>query len=270
MRIIIPRLFRFLALLGKSFACLLLFAAPVSAAEPGLVGIIIDRLGSDDTAKAAIDLPANVTLAFRPDAPNVSTYARIAQRHGHEVVVHIPMGHEAHSLRPGMDDIQLQAILTWIFDRYAGYAGASGGQGAFAGDMEGMARLMTFLTDEQNSLFFVDTGSDDEESRVAQTASYAGVPLMRPDVVLGEDAGSVADGMAAALALAVNKGCAIVLSPPAPEAVAGIKSWLEASGTLADVTVSPLAGMAFDARCATDAFSSPAPEETVKVRPPRL
>jgi polysaccharide deacetylase 2 family uncharacterized protein YibQ len=118
-----------------------LYARGFAAAEPARprIGLILAGIGLNeaDSAQAARALPAEVTLAISPYAPQPAPVLPIAREMGHEMLLAIPMEPQGFPLNdPGDHALLTDAApaenarsLDWALGRFAGYAGTTGALG---------------------------------------------------------------------------------------------------------------------------------------------
>jgi polysaccharide deacetylase 2 family uncharacterized protein YibQ len=118
-----------------------LYARGFAAAEPARprIGLILAGIGLNeaDSAQAARALPAEVTLAISPYAPQPASVLPIAREMGHEMLLSIPMEPQGFPLNdPGDHALLTDAApaenarsLDWALGRFAGYAGTTGALG---------------------------------------------------------------------------------------------------------------------------------------------
>ncbi len=207
---------------------------PSSTGKKDRIVIIIDDVGMNvKNSRAVIDLPAPVTLAFLPYAPQVRTMAQDAIAAGHETMIHVPMeaigsnaGLGPLALRSTMNEGELNAQLEKMFASFDGYKGINNHMGSkLTQDQAAMDTVMAAL--RARDLYFID--SKTIGSSIAQKrAAFFGVPHAGRDVFLDheESATFVAAALARAERLAHLNGYAVVIGHPKDVTVAGLKTWL--------------------------------------------
>ncbi len=164
------------------------------APGPGMVAIVIDDLGMDRRATArAIALPAAVTLAFLPYAPDVAEQVRAARARGHEILVHLPMEPEGGAdpgpmaLTSGLDRRAFLDRLSWNLTRFDGYVGVNNHMGSrLTADRTAMRWLMRDL--KARGLIFLDSRTT-PASVAADVAREQGVPHAVRRVFLDHERG---------------------------------------------------------------------------------
>ncbi|TLU73995.1 divergent polysaccharide deacetylase family protein [Lichenicoccus roseus] len=117
-----------------------------------VIGILLEGLGlsAADSADAIGSLPAPVSLAVSPYAPDLEPLLAEARRQGHELLVSLPMeplhapndDEGPQQLTDDLDTDQNQRRLEWALSRLQGYAGVTNALSGLAG--EGFARLPAF------------------------------------------------------------------------------------------------------------------------------
>lgn len=152
-------------------------------------------LSAQDSEDAIRSLPAAITLAFNPYAPNPETLLQAAREHRHEIVLSLPMepagaplndaGNQA--LLSGASAEQNARRLAWSLSRIAGYAGVSGGLGAMRGQRlsalpDAIGPVLRDLA--SRGLYFIDGRETDAENREPRGVMYA--PGRMLDLVIDE------------------------------------------------------------------------------------
>ena len=129
-----------------------------------LTGIGLDPGASGDAIR---NLPAAISLAFSPYAPDPTALLAAARAAGHEYLLSLPMEPARYPLNdPGPRALltshtpaQNQAALIWALSRFPGYVGVTGALGAmdgerFAGAAEDMDPVLRRLA--ARGLLYVD------------------------------------------------------------------------------------------------------------------
>ena len=135
--------------------------SPAPIPSGPLMAICIDDLGEDIAGTdKAISLPRDVTLSFLPFAESTPFLAREAERHGHQVLAHVPMEAVGHidpgpmSLKVGSPDIA--ARLNWNLAHVPGLAGINNHEGSkFSTDAASLVPVMETLA--AHHLFYFDS-----------------------------------------------------------------------------------------------------------------
>lgn len=205
-------------------------AIPASPAPPdnGSAGpapgprlaIVVDGLGYDPVRDAEwLDFPERITVSVLPYGPSSQSFAVSARTHGFGVILHVPMEPEggvadrteSYLLRRGMPPEEIASR----FDRMAADVpqadGASNHMGsAFTSDLAAMTAFAQAL--KGKGFFFVDSMTS--AGSVALTVmEQAGVPVLRRDATLDDDARpeAIRRQWAAVLAIAKGRGQAVLL-----------------------------------------------------------
>ena len=202
-----------------------------------MIAIDIDDVGPDvAAARAAIALPAPVTLAFLPYAHDIVALTREAQAAGHELLVHVPMepidlAHNdpgPNALLTNLPAAEILRRLTWDLNRFQGYVGINNHMGSrFTANAADMDLVLDVL--KRRGLLFFDSRTS-PRSVGARLAAQLGVPVVSRDVFL--DDSLRLDRIEAALAqteeVARRSGRAIAIGHPHPTTLAALRQWLPA------------------------------------------
>lgn len=212
------------------------------------VALVVGGVGLNAAnSRAALDLPAAVTLAFAPYGKDVDALAARARELGHETLLQAPMepfGYPQnnpgpHTLLTGADDGG-RDDLQWLMSRFTGYAGVMNYLGGrYMADEDALAGTLSEIG--QRGLFFLDDAGA-RQSLVPTLAPKLATPYAVVDVRI--DARDMPQAIEAALAQlearAREKSAAIGFVEAAPAALARIARYvrdLEARGVaLAPVT----------------------------------
>ena len=209
--------------------------------ERGKIAIVIDDVGMNiKQSRAAIKLPAEVTLAFLPYAKSVRSLAKEAQQRKHEIILHAPMeamnsdmNLGSMALRSGMDFAAFDAEFNKIANSFTGYVGVNNHMGSrLTQDPEAMRYLMDQL--KQRGLYFLDSKTINT-SIAAQTAHSYGIPYAVRDVFLDheETPAFVSKALKNVERVARNHGQAIAIGHPKAVTMKALRKWiptLEAKG----------------------------------------
>ena len=125
---------------------------------------------------AQLDVP--LAFAVLPHAPFAGRCARIAHRHGREVLLHLPMApaRGPDALRPGMDDQAVRRAVARCLARVPYARGVNNHMGSVATRNRAlMRRLMGVLA--ERGLFFLDSLTT-PHSVAVQEARRRGVPAL--------------------------------------------------------------------------------------------
>ncbi len=198
------------------------------------IAIIIDDVGMDiKRSRAVIDLPAAVTLAYLPYAPQVRTLAKEGKAKGHEIIIHTPMAAmDAHvnigpgGLHEGMSAAEIHAAFSVMLGSFEGYDGINNHMGSrLTQDRAAMDVIAAML--KERGLFFIDSKTSDK-SVVGAAARAAGVPHAARDVFLDhvDSADFVRKALAQTERKALAQGSAIAIGHPKDHTIAGLRAWL--------------------------------------------
>src|SRR5262249_12459387 len=129
----------------------------VAAVDPGgrpMIAVVIDDLGLDRrNSERVIRLPGPLTLAFMTYASDAAEQAQEGRRHGHELLVHVPMQADADGLDAGFNVLrtdlppaELARRIDWALSRFDGYVGINNHMGSrFTAYDGGIGRLVAAL-----------------------------------------------------------------------------------------------------------------------------
>jgi len=207
-------------------AAALLLATQVTAEAPPRIAIIIDDLGYQlEAGLRAIELPGPVAYAVLPGTPRGHQLARIANHHGKEVLLHLPL--EAVGSRGTVEPgaIMLDMSRAAFREVFAGAVaavpfatGVSSHRGSLLTRHPGhMIWLMEEIS-EREDLFFIDSYTT-HDSVALQIAAEAGVSAMKRDVFLDHERSTdaVMHELERLKSMARERGRAVGIGHPFPE-----------------------------------------------------
>lgn len=208
-------------------------AKPKFSGKKPKIAIVIDDLGMNlQQSHAAINLPAEVTLALLPYAETVRSLANKARRKGHEIIIHTPMEAMYNTnpgpmaLREDMDFAAFDAEFRKIADSFEGYVGINNHMGSrLTQNPEAMGYLMDEL--KRRGLYFFDSRTI-HTSIAASTAKSYGIPFAERDVFLDHE--ETPEFTAKALKnlerIARQQGSAIAIGHPKAITMAALRAWI--------------------------------------------
>lgn len=198
------------------------------------IAIIIDDIGMDvRRSKAAIHLPAPITMALLPYAPRVKEMAQEAKRKGHTLIIHTPM--EAMDgtvnigpggLKESMGEDGIKKSLHAMMESFDGYEGINNHMGSkLTQDKDVMQVVMNELKDR--NLFFVDSKTS-PQSVAESMAAQAGLAHAGRDVFLDhvESIEFVRNALKKTENMALSRGYAIAIGHPKDFTIQGLKEWM--------------------------------------------
>lgn len=239
------------------------------------IAVVIGGLGFGKALTDAVlnRLPADVSLAFTPQGPEVAADVAAARAKGHEVLLEIPMeSDERSTTETGLHTLTTDADrknalrLQWLMSRTTGYAGLINAFGDTFLASKDEAHLVMAET-AQRGLFFVEAGAG-TDSLAPAAAAKMNAPFARADSVIDKTPSREAiDAQLAALEVAAKKrGVAIGVAGALPNTIDRVSIWiegLEAKGIVL-VPVSALAGAApAEAPLPLAAVAQPTPKAAV-------
>lgn len=203
---------------------------PIPVTDPAAtpaIGIIIDDVGHHlSRGRRLIALPVPVALAILPHTQSAQALATEAVAAGRTVMLHQPMENGAAlPIGPGglysdMERAELERTLRANLDSIAAIRGVNNHMGSrLTSDRQAMDWVMPLLA--QRGLFFVDSRTS-AATQAAFAAEAAGVRHLSRDVFLDNDrsAAGLEAAFQRALALARQRGTALVIGHPYPETLA--------------------------------------------------
>ena len=209
-------------------------AVPVRLADGPKIVIVIDDLGLDMAkSRAVVDLPGPLTLAILPYAKRANEVAALAQFHGHEILVHLPMeptNPEAdpgpNALYSGQNLAEWQRRILTNFDRFSGYVGFNNHMGSrFTEETAGMNAVM--LEALARGLLYLDSRTS-AKSVGARVAKANGVPHAVRDVFLDhiETDKFIQEQLIVTEKIARETGIAIAIGHPKTVTIDALSKWL--------------------------------------------
>lgn len=208
-------------------------AVPQAAPRDPMVAIVLDDMGPNRRGtERALNLPATITFAFLPYAPQVADFVKAARAQGHEILVHVPMEPVGradpgpHALRTDETAQDIRADLAWSLSRFDGYVGINNHMGSrFTANAEDMRVVMEEL--KTRGLLFLDSRTS-AETRAADVARAAGLPTLSRDVFLDHDEeGAEVDAELGKLErLARERGFAIAIGHPHAGTLDILEKWI--------------------------------------------
>ena len=208
---------------------------PSSTGVPGpKLAIILDDLGNDkEAAEAVFALHYPLTISVLPYHAHSTEIAEEAQRHGLEVMLHLPMRAianetpEAHQLEAGMSSEAVARELAGMLESVPTADGVNNHEGSLATtDAKLMGELMPLL--KQRDLFFVDsrttaaTVAFEEAEHAGVRSGFRNVPFL-DDV---QDVAAIRKELELAIRGAKEKGAAIAIGHPHAETLRALKEEL--------------------------------------------
>ena len=212
-------------------------AAPAKAK----IAIIIDDIGLNRRAfDRLVLLPEPLTLSILPWSPDAQTYADLARRAGHEVMLHLPMAPAGmdrpdsagpDTLRLGDTPADLAEKLARNLDAFDGYVGVNNHMGSgLTTDAMRMGIVLTRL--RERGVFFLDSVTT-SQTAVPVAARRNGLDYLHRDVFLDSDyeevtEESVAVQLAEVERIALATGEAVAIGHPYGSTIAALTRWIEA------------------------------------------
>lgn len=200
-------------------------STPVNPPYQAAISIIIDDLGEQlDNGMRAVELPAQVTLAFLPYTTYAPRLAVLAHEVDKEVMLHMPMESiEHHHMGKGglRKDMHQQEFIQAIEDALASVPYISGINNHMGSLLTQQHDHMLWLMQEINqhgNLFFVD--SHTVMNSVAQHVAMENhIPNLRRDIFLDteRDPSAISDQFSSLIALARKNGTALAIGHPYPQ-----------------------------------------------------
>lgn len=207
---------------------------PAAGNSKAKVIIIIDDMGLSKARSSAVAaLPAPLTLAYLPYAPDVRKQAATARAFGHELMIHTPMEPMSADQDPGpmalMDAMSAEEVdenLKKIFASFDGYIGINNHMGSkLTQNSRIMHQVMQAL--KEKGLVFIDSKTI-SSSVAADIAAEEGIYYAQRDVFLDheETVEFVMGALEKLEAIAHRKGYAIAIGHPKDVTVEALQKWL--------------------------------------------
>jgi uncharacterized protein len=197
------------------------------------IAIVIDDCGlSVFGTRAAMELPAEVTLSFLPYGEMSHSLAVAARQRGHSIMLHMPMqpmgdkdpGPEA--LTVNLDAPEITARLQRAFAALPAVDGMNNHMGSrFTADAAGMAPVLHEV--KTRGIFFLDSVTSGQ-SVAAQLAQQAGIPSLKRNVFLDDslDPTAITGQLRHLEIVAERHGAAIAIGHPHAVTLGILKPWL--------------------------------------------
>jgi uncharacterized protein len=229
------------------------------------IALLVGGLGlnAEGTEAAIARLPAAVTLGFAPYGASIEERAAEAREAGHETALQAPMEDFSapagdpgpHTLRTSVSDADNLDSLHWLMSRFTGYfAVVNYLGGKFTGDDKTLSPVLSEIA--ARGLGYLDDGAS-PRSVAEDVAARLALPAARADLVI--DANPSPEAVDAALTRLIDRarerGSAIGVASASPATVERLARWasaLESKG----VALVPLS-----------ALMSAAPSPSVQSRP---
>lgn len=205
-------------------------AAPRPASAASRLAIIIDDMGGDESAAAALlKLPYPLTFSILPGQLHSAEIADEAHRCGDQVMLHLPMQFEGSSakaepveLRLGMPSTEVDRLLAQMLSSVPHAVGVNNHEGSLAtANPQLMSELMDAL--RRRNLFFIDSRTT--AATVAfDAAQRAGVRAASRKVFLDdvETREAILQQLQLAARDAERDGSAIAIGHPHPSTIAAL------------------------------------------------
>jgi polysaccharide deacetylase 2 family uncharacterized protein YibQ len=159
------------------------------------IAILLGGMGinPDLTSRAASELPEEITFAFAPYGNKLQTAINETRGRGHEVMLQLPMepfGYPdlnpgPHTLLVAADPAAMNASLSWLLSRFAGYTGVVNYLGArFTSETAALSPVMRVL--KERGLVYLDDGSS-QRSLTGEIAGGVDLPVRRADMIIDGD-----------------------------------------------------------------------------------
>jgi polysaccharide deacetylase 2 family uncharacterized protein YibQ len=199
-----------------------------------MIAIVIDDLGIDQPrSRAAIALPAPVTLAFLPYGYNLAQMTEAARARGHELLVHLPMAPLDLGVDPGpnalhreLGEAEIRRRVAWNLEQLNGYVGVNNHMGSrFTADGEGMAVVLDEI--RSRGLIFMDSVTT-TETQGYRLAARMGVPHAVRDVFLDHvvKPDAIREQLRRVEDTARRQGHAIAIGHPHDDTLAVLRDWI--------------------------------------------
>ena len=208
-------------------------AVDLTVGKP-MIAIVIDDVGIDQRrSRAALELPAPLTLSFIPYGYNLQDLVNQTRHNGHEVMLHLPMEPLNSSVDPGpnallasLDEAVLLQRIEWGFSQFGDYVGINNHMGSrFSAWEPGMRLVMGEL--KKRDLLFMDSVTS-KDTVGFKLADEMNVPYAIRDVFLDHviDEIKIAKQLDLVEQTARKKGYAVAIGHPHDETIKVLSDWL--------------------------------------------
>jgi len=169
----------------------LLLTSPGGANVSPRISIIIDDLGYElEAGRRAIDLPGPLAYAILPGTPRARILAELANDHGKEVLLHLPLQAAEYDgpIEPGsimldMSRTAFQAAFDSAIESVPFAVGVSSHRGSLLTRHPGHMGWLMEEIQRREGLFFIDSYTT-HESVALRIAAESGVTAIKRDVFL--------------------------------------------------------------------------------------
>ncbi|MGQ9470716.1 MAG: divergent polysaccharide deacetylase family protein [Candidatus Aminicenantales bacterium] len=211
-------------------------AAEKKVRREGKVAIIIDDLGYDlDSINVIISLNKPITVSILPDATFAQQTAKVAESHGLEVMLHLPMesinsqgnNGSGFEITSRMTQQEIFNILQECLRLLPNIKGVNNHMGSLiTQDRETMKLILSEL--KARSLFFIDSRTSNK-SIAFKLANEMGLTAGRRDIFLDSDPGpsSLQKQLQELIKLCQRKGKLIAIGHPYPETLSFLPKALQ-------------------------------------------
>ena len=215
---------------------------PLPSGRAPRVAVVIDDAGySLQTLEPFLQYPGALTIAVLPNLPLSRETARMVAEAGKELIVHLPMepvGGEdpgPGAIMTDQDEETILALLDRCFESVPGAAGANNHMGSLAMSDDRVMRVVMRYFSEHGK-FFLDS-STTPDSRAPEWARYYGVPLLKRDVFLDNDASRISSRLDEGLEMADRQETTVLIGHvKSPEILIDLSSaapsWEEDGGRI--------------------------------------
>ncbi len=207
-------------------------AAPASDGRAKIV-IVIDDMGIDRArSQQTVALPGPLTLSYLPYGQNLPTQTAEARRHGHELMVHMPMQPSVvmdpgpDALTVGLTPEEVQRRVRSNLGKFDGYVGINNHMGSrFTPWEPGMQPVIAEL--RARGLLWLDSRTS-AKSVGSSLAQKMAVPHVDRDVFLDDDPAleAVRKQLKQLESVAHRTGKGVAIGHPKDNTIAALKEWL--------------------------------------------
>jgi len=200
-----------------------------------MIAIIIDDMGIDQKrSRAAIKLPAPLTLSFIPYGYHLHELVDLSRKAGHEVMLHMPMEPLDPEADPGPNALRTTVSikenrrrLLWAFSRLDGIVGLNNHMGSrFTTWKEGMEMVLQEV--HERGLLFVDSFTNNESVGYLLAHQHK-LPSSARDVFIDHDITQTAidKSLVDIEKIARRRGYAVGIAHPHDLTREALRSWIE-------------------------------------------
>jgi uncharacterized protein len=210
-------------------------AVQLTEMPPGpKIAVVIDDAGLDNKRTASvIGLRSPLTISFLTYGENLTEQVKMAQKAGHEVLVHIAMEPLNKLIDPGPNVLLTKSSpqmilrrLRWGLERFEGYVGINNHMGSlFTSNVAGMQVVMREL--KRRGLLFLDSRTSGKTIGAAIAREHE-VPVVQRNIFLDNvnTVSAINKQLQIMEKIAIKNGYAVAIAHPRDSTIQALSQWL--------------------------------------------